>query len=185
MSEPFLGEIRMVGFNFAPTGWFLCQGQTLPISQYAALFSLLGTQYGGNGTTTFQLPDLQGRVPINQGNGAGLPAYVIGQKAGSPNVSILASNLPAHSHPVAPPVSNVNGTSSSPVNGYPAVDVTTITVRDQTATTLTYAASSVSGQSGAAYQTGVAGGGIPLSIEPPYLVVNFIIAYTGIFPSRG
>ena len=85
--DPFLGEIRMVGFNFAPSGWALCNGQTMSIQQYAALFSLLGTTYGGNGTTNFNLPNLQGRVPIHPGSGAGLSPYVIGQNGGTENVT--------------------------------------------------------------------------------------------------
>jgi microcystin-dependent protein len=186
MSEPFLGEIRMVGFNFAPVGWFLCNGQLLPINQYTALFSLLGTTFGGNGTTTFALPNLQGRVPVCVGNGVGLDPYVWGQIGGAANVSILLNNLPQHSHTVTPPVSNANATASSPVGGYPAVDVTTITggQRGETAATMSYAASSVSGQNGASYQTGVTGGSVPISTEPPYLAVYFIIAFQGIFPSR-
>jgi microcystin-dependent protein len=184
--DPFLGEIRMVGFNFAPVGWMLCQGQTLPISQYQALFSLLGTTYGGNGTTTFQLPDLQGRVPINAGNGVGLPVYVQGEKAGTATVTLLASNLPAHSHTITPPVSNVKATSSSPVATFPAPGAATVTGggRDEVVTPLGYAASAVSGQNGGAYQTSLVGGGVPVSIQPPYLVMNFIIAIAGIFPSR-
>ena len=187
MSEPFLGEIRMVGFNFAPVGWFLCNGQILPISQYTALFSLLGTTFGGNGTSNFALPNLQGRVPVCVGSGAGLAPFVWGQMGGAASVSILTNNLPAHTHPVTPPVSNANATASSPVNGYPAVDVTTITggQRGETAATMSYAAASASGQNAASYQTGAAGGGVPINTEPPYLAVYFIIAYTGIFPSRG
>ncbi len=185
MAEAYLGEIRMVGFNFAPVGWALCNGQTLAISQYSALFALLGTSFGGNGVTTFQLPDLQGRVPLNVGNGVGLPPYVWGQSGGSPNATILASNLPPHAHLITPPVSNAKGTSSSPVNAYPAEDVTTTNNRDFTATTLSHASSAVAGQSAAAYQSGLSGNGLPISIEPPYLAVYFIIALVGIFPSRG
>ena len=183
--DQYLGEIRMVGFNFAPVGWFLCNGQTLSISSYAALFSLLGTTFGGNGTTTFQLPDLQGRVPINVGNGAGLPQYVWGESGGAANVSILYNNLPIHTHPIATPVSNINATTSSPVNAYPAVDVATTSDRTITATAKSYAPSSVTGQTAATYQSGVAGGNVPLTIQPPFLAVYFIIAYTGIFPTRG
>jgi len=188
--DPFLGEIRMVGFNFAPVGWFLCNGQTLSISSYTALFSLLGTTFGGNGTTTFQLPDLQGRVPINVGNGAGLPSYVWGESGGSANVSILVNNLPMHTHPIAPAVSNVKATTSNPVGGFPADVATTVTLTNAgqaraTAVTSSYAASPVSGQFGGSFQSGTAGGNIPLSVEPPYLAVYFIIAYTGIFPTRG
>jgi microcystin-dependent protein len=189
MSDPYLGEIRMVGFNYAPVGWALCNGQTMSISQYSALFALLGTTYGGNGQTTFNLPDLQGRVAIHAGSGAGLPIYVQGQKGGATSVTLQTSNLPAHTHPVTPPVSNVAGTSNSPVNAYPAVDATTVTVSTPpnghaTAVTNSYSASAVAGQSAAAYQSGAAGGNTPVSIEPPYLAVYFIIAMSGIFPPR-
>ena len=109
MSEPFLGEIRMVGFNFAPSGWMLCNGQTLAINAYAALFSLLGTTFGGNGTSTFQLPDLQGRVPVNVGNGAGLSPVVWGEVFGQPQVTLNQSNLPAHAHTITPPATNSAG----------------------------------------------------------------------------
>ena len=182
--DPFIGEIRMVGFNFAPKGWMFCQGQLLPISQYTALFSLLGTTYGGNGQNTFALPNLSGRVPINFGQGAGLPFYTQGQMGGQPTATLLANNLPSHSHLIAPPVSNANGTSSSPVNAFPAVDVTTTNSRDVTATTMSYAASAVQGQNAGQYQTGLTGTSAPFSVESPYLVLNFIIAVEGIFPSR-
>lgn len=184
--DPFIGEIRMVGFNYAPQGWALCNGQSLPIAQYQALFVLLGTTFGGNGTTNFNLPDLQGRVPINVGNGAGLPAYTWGQKGGAPNVTLQAANLPAHTHMITPPVSNAHGTTSTPVNTYPAVDVTTITggQRGETAATTSHAASSVPGQSAASYPSGPAGSNIPAAIQPPFLAVYFIIALQGIFPSR-
>jgi microcystin-dependent protein len=187
MSDPFLGEIRMVGFNFAPQGWALCNGQTLPISQYNALFALLGTTFGGNGVSTFNLPDLQGRVPINVGNGLGLPPYTWGQNGGAASVTLTSANLPQHTHPVVQPVSNGNGTSNSPVGAYPALNQTTITggQRGETAETKSYAAASVSGQMAAPYQTGAAGSNAPVSIEPPYLAVYFIIALAGIFPSRG
>ncbi len=184
MSDPYVGEIRMVGFNFAPIGWALCNGQTLSISSNAALFALLGTTFGGNGTSTFQLPDLQGRVPLHVGNGAGLPAYTWGQSGGSAAVTLLSPNLPLHTHPIAPPVSNANAGASSPVNAYPAVDVATTNNRDVTVTAKSYAASSVAGQTAAVYQSGPAGGNIPIQIEPPYLAVYFIIATAGVFPSR-
>src|SRR5580698_291068 len=97
MADPFLGEIRMFGFNFAPNGWLLCNGQTLAISQYSALFALLGTTYGGDGVRTFQVPNLQGQVPIHQGTGGG-GTYVTGETAGSPTVTLLGNNMPAHNH---------------------------------------------------------------------------------------
>src|SRR4051812_113885 len=101
MSTPFLGEIRMVGFNFAPRGWALCNGQILSIAQNTALFSILGTTYGGNGQTTFALPDLRGRVPVSAGQGPGLSSYDLGQVTGSENVTLTVQQLPAHSHNIA------------------------------------------------------------------------------------
>jgi microcystin-dependent protein len=98
MGDQYLGEIRMVGFNFAPQGWALCNGQTLPISANNALFALLGTTYGGNGSTTFNLPDLQGRLPLHAGNGAGLPVYTLGQKAGTQSVTLTQQQIPSHTH---------------------------------------------------------------------------------------
>jgi microcystin-dependent protein len=186
MSEPYIGEIRTVGFNFAPVGWALCNGQLLAINQYTALFSLLGTTFGGDGRTTFGLPNLQGRVPVCVGNGLGLNPVVWGEMGGQANVMLTSANLPQHTHTVTPPVSNANGTAGSPVNAYPAVDVTTISggQRGETAATMSYAPSAVSGQNGASYQTGAAGSSLPISTEPPYLAVYFIIALNGIFPSR-
>jgi len=119
MSEPFVGEIRAFGFDFAPQGWLQCNGQTLAISQYAALFSLLGTTYGGNGTTNFQLPNLQGRVAIGQGNGAGLSPYVMGQAAGTENVSLATAQIPSHTHAVNA-VTTTNNNVASPSGAYPA-----------------------------------------------------------------
>ena len=99
--EPFIGEIKIFGFNFAPVGYQLCNGQIISIAQYTALFSLLGTTYGGNGQTTFALPDLQGRAAKSQGQGVGLPNYVMGQIGGSTSVTISQSNMPAHNHSAA------------------------------------------------------------------------------------
>jgi microcystin-dependent protein len=166
-------------------GWALCNGQQLAIASYSALFALLGTTFGGDGVRTFNLPDLQGRVPLNVGNGAGLPSYVWGEAGGAANVTLLTSNLPMHAHSIAPPVSNANGTTSSPVNAYPAVNVTTVSVRGETATTLSYVPTPVPGQSEAVYQSGITGSNLPVSVEPPFLAVYFIIATTGIFPTRG
>jgi microcystin-dependent protein len=98
MGDQYLGEIRMIGFNFAPDGWALCNGQTLPISANNALFALLGTTYGGNGSTTFNLPDLQGRMPLHAGSGGGLPVYTPGQKGGTQSVTLTQQQLPSHTH---------------------------------------------------------------------------------------
>jgi microcystin-dependent protein len=186
MSDQYVGEIRMTGFNFAPQGWALCNGQTLSISANNVLFSLIGTTYGGNGTTNFNLPNLQGRVPVHQGTGANLSPAVIGEIAGTEAVTLVAANMPAHTHAIAPPVSNVAGTASTPVNGFPAV--ATVTMDPLPArTTITgksYAAASVPGQTAGSYTSGAAGSNASFDISPPYLVVNFVIALTGLYPSR-
>ncbi len=185
--EQYIGQILLVAFNFAPIGWAFCDGSILSIQQYTALFSLLGTTYGGNGTTNFALPDLRGRVAVGQGTGTGLPPIVQGQIGGSVNVTLNQTQMPQHSHLVTPPVSNVAGTSSSPVNGYLAVDAATVTGgnRDESVTVKSYAAASVAGAAAAPYQTGFTGNGLPVPIQPPFLGLNYIIALTGIFPSRG
>jgi microcystin-dependent protein len=179
MSEPFLGEIRMVGFNFAPTGWALCNGQLLPISQYTALFSLLGTFYGGNGTSNFALPNLQSRVPIHMGQGAGLSLYTIGQSGGVENVTLLATQMPAHNHLVA--VNNAVGTVANPTNSILAEGYT----GDSRSPTLlnNYTTAAATGNL-AANAVSQAGGSQPHPNIQPYLCVNFIIALQGIFPSR-
>src|SRR6201990_2665681 len=111
MSQPFLGEIRIFPYNFAPRGWATCSGQILSIAQNTALFSLLGTYYGGNGQTTFALPDLRGRVPLHQGQGPGPPAYVIGEQTGSENVTLLNTEMPMHNHLVS---ANESSDTTSP-----------------------------------------------------------------------
>jgi len=176
MSDPFLGEIRLVGFTFAPQGWALCDGQLLSIAQNTALFSLLGTTYGGNGQTTFALPDLRGRVPIHPGQGPGLSNYVLGEQSGSENVTLNTSQLPGHNHPLAS--SNQQGSSSDPSGYFPAVlndPAGTIAVNG-------YLASSNSTLNPAAI--GVTGGNQPHSNIQPFLCVNFIICLQGIYPSR-
>ena len=116
--EPFIGQIMMVGFNFAPRGWALCDGSLLPINNNQALFSLLGTTYGGDGRTTFQLPDLRGRVPMHQGTGPGLPNHRIGEKGGVENVTLTVAQMPAHTHVLN--ASSDYGSQKSPANGVPA-----------------------------------------------------------------
>jgi microcystin-dependent protein len=122
MSEPFLGEIRMFGFNFAPTGWAMCNGQVLSISQNTALFSLLGTTYGGDGVTTFGLPNLQSRVPLHAGQGPGLSNYGLGEFLGAETVTLAQSQMPAHNHPVA--ASGNPGDQRSPIGNVPAAEAT-------------------------------------------------------------
>jgi len=173
MSDQFVGEIRMVGFNFAPVGWQLCNGQVLSISQNAALFALLGTQFGGNGTSTFGLPNLQGRLPMHQGTGGG-GTYVMGEVGGNSSVSILISNMPIHNHAL-----NVDGNASgknTPVGNF--CGTVAAGAADKT-----YGPGPASGTM-AATVIGNQGGNIPLAILPPFQVVNFIIATVGLFPSR-
>src|SRR3954454_5741331 len=118
MSDPFIGELRLFGFNFAPRNWATCDGQLMSISQNTALFSLLGTQYGGNGQTTFALPDLRGRVPKHAGQGPGLSTYTIGQVGGTETQTLSASQMPAHTHAVA--ASTDDATTSQPGGKVPA-----------------------------------------------------------------
>lgn len=164
MAEPFLGEIKIVSFNFAPKGWAFCNGQTLAIQQNQALFSILGTTYGGNGTTTFQLPNLQGRVPLHVGGG-----ITLGQSSGEASHTLLASEMPGHSHvPLASsnPPSMASPSGNCWAGGNPL-----------------YAASPVD-TAMAAQAVPNAGGGQAHENQPPYLVLTFVIALTGIFPSR-
>ena len=179
MSDAFLGEIRMTGFNFAPSGWALCDGQILAISSNAALFSLLGTTYGGDGVQTFNLPNLQSRVPIHQGNGLGLSQYVMGQSAGTESVTLLQNQMPQHNHLLE--VSNASGTVSDPTNALPA-QINTGTPRSPNFVNA-YTAGATGNMAVSAIS--LAGGNLPHNNVQPYLVVNFIIALQGIYPSRG
>ena len=171
MSQPFLGEIRLFPYNFAPRGWAFCNGQLLAIAQNTALFSLLGTTYGGNGQTTFALPDLRGRVPISSGQGTGLSNYDLGQVGGAESFTLLATQLPAHNHPVAPPCSTDDPNAGSPKNNFPATVGTAIY-------------STTSNASMGAGTTGTTGGGQPVPNIQPYLTLNYCIALQGIFPAR-
>ncbi|CAM4002090.1 phage tail protein [Flavobacterium cucumis] len=181
-TEPFIGEIKIFGFNFAPQSYQLCSGQIMSIAQNTALFSLLGTTYGGNGQTTFALPDLRGRMPIGQGQGPGLPNYSMGQLSGTTSVTILTSNLPAHTHAaqgitVNMPVSNAGGDTDSPQGAYLANNGSEVFSSEPTPGA-NYAPLSASGQ------TSIVGSNIPISILNPYLTINYSIAIYGIFPSR-
>jgi microcystin-dependent protein len=164
MAEPFLSEIRLVSFNFAPKGWALCNGQLLPINQNQALFSLLGTMYGGNGQTNFALPNLQGRVPIHMGNG-----HTLGEAAGSASVTLNIQQLPTHTH-VAQGYSQ-NGDVAAPTG---AVLGTVVGLYSGAAPDVALAPTSVTSL----------GGNQPHNNMMPYLVLNFVIALQGIFPSQ-
>jgi len=167
MSNPFVAEIRMFSGNFAPAGWAFCNGQILPISQFTALFSLLGTQYGGNGVSNFALPNLQGRAPMHAGNGAGLTPRGVGDTGGAAAVTLNAQQLPSHNH-------GVTTSGSNAATGAPAsADVPAVTAFK------TY---------GAAQDTTVlpdaVGGNAAHNNLQPFLTVNFIIALQGVFPPR-
>jgi microcystin-dependent protein len=175
MTDPFLAEIRIFAGNFAPTGWALCSGQLMPISQNTALFSLLGTNYGGDGRVTFALPNLTGAAPMQQGQGAGLSQRSLGQAGGEQTVTLLNSEMPAHTHtPMAVPGS---GNSGSPVGNSWAQ--------------ATYGKGATRWYSTAAPNQGMnplttqlTGGNQPHNNMPPYLCATFIIALQGIFPQR-
>jgi microcystin-dependent protein len=165
MSDPFLGEIKLVSFSFAPRGWAFCNGQLLQIAQNQALFSLLGTTYGGNGTTTFALPDLRGRTPLHVG-----PGFVQGQRGGEENHTLITSEIPAHTHTVT--ASGLRANLDDPTGAFWAAQ-----------------------ESGGAFGTTVngtmapasiaaAGGSQPHNTMQPFLTLNFVIALVGIFPSR-
>jgi microcystin-dependent protein len=171
MSDPFVAEIRMFAGNFAPTGWALCNGQLLPLSQNTALFSLLGTTYGGDGKSTFALPNLQDSAPMHPGQGAGLSLYDLGQQGGSPNVTLLVSELPLHNH-----IANAKtslGNSQTPA--------------DQTWAGSNNAKQYVNTAPNLAMSPlalSPTGGSLPHNNLAPYLVVTFIIALQGVFPPR-
>ena len=174
MSQPFVGEIKMFGGNFAPRSYAFCNGQLLSISQNTALFSLLGTTYGGNGTTTFALPNLQGRFPMHWGNGPGLSPRAIGESSGTETTTLSAAQMPAHNHVVN--VATSTGTVSAAANNLLAASSTRGETHYAAAGGTTAALNPASLSS--------TGGSQPLSIMPPFLAVTFIIALFGIFPSR-
>ena len=174
MADPFVAEIRIFPFNFAPKGWAFCDGQLLPLSQNTALFSLLGTTYGGDGKSTFALPDMQGNAPVHAGQGPGLSLYDLGQMGGSETVTLLQSEIPIHTH------------------------VQMATVEDGTQGTLAAGITLGSSVNGALFQKnisanlvnmnfqalGVVGGDLPHNNMMPYLTLNFCIALQGVFPPR-
>lgn len=171
MASPFIGEIRLFAGNFAPRSYAFCDGQLVPIAQYDALFNLIGTTYGGDGETTFALPDLRGRVPVHQGTGPGSSTVTIGEMSGVETVTLTSNTLPAHTHALlatdapagatAGPAGNVLATASAPL----------------------YAAGA-SDEPMAAAAVGASGGSQPHDNMAPFLCIHFIIALEGVFPSR-
>jgi len=172
--EGYIAEIRMFAGTFAPRNWAYCAGQTVNISSNTAFFSLVGTTYGGNGTTNFVLPDLRGRVPVGTGTGSGLANVQLGERAGTTSQTLTVNQMPAHNHTVQLQGSSANATSNTPAGNYLAVaDDETY---DGTGPTVPMAANAVT--------VSAAGGSQPFSILQPYLGMNFIICQFGIFPSR-
>lgn len=177
--DPFLGEIKMVGFPYAPNGWAFCNGQMLSIANNSALFALLGTQFGGDGMNTFALPDLRSRVPVHQGQGSGLQAYAMGQAGGAEAVTLQIQQMPTHAHrmTVDASVGNTNAPSGNnlaptenPAGDTPLNSFTTGNAADPVQVN----AATIAPQ----------GGSQPHENRQPYLTVNFIIALQGIFPPR-
>jgi microcystin-dependent protein len=173
MSSPFVAEIRMFACNFAPTGWALCNGQILPISQNTALFSLLGTTYGGDGKSNFSLPNLQNSAPMHPGQGSGLTDRVLGESGGESLVTLITSEMPSHSH-IVNATANF-GSRNSPVNTTPGTAPSGNPVYKSGAPNTSMDFTSTSAM----------GGGGPHNNMPPYLTLTFCIALQGVFPSRG
>lgn len=165
MAQPYVGEIRMFAGNFAPAGWMFCEGQLLPISENETLFQLIGTTYGGDGQSTFALPDLRGRIPIHQGNG-----FILAETGGAEEITLTVNQIPAHSHPLLG--SAVNGTQPAPQGNLLA-----------NSTLVTPYAPETANQAMAATSISSVGGSQPHTNFQPYLCVDFIISLFGIFPS--
>ncbi|MDB5712189.1 MAG: Tail Collar domain protein [Sphingomonas bacterium] len=178
MSNPFLGELRLFAGTFNPRGWAFCAGQILPIDQNDALYALIGTTFGGDGQVTFGLPDLRGRVAIGQGQGSGLSSYVVGQESGTESVTLSVNEMPQHTHAVT--ASSADATATTPTGAVPA--------RPSAATVgylyLSSAATGATDAPPAAAAISVVGGSQPHDNMAPSLVLNYIIALEGVFPSR-
>jgi microcystin-dependent protein len=173
MADPFVAEIRIFPFNFAPKGWAFCDGQILPLSQNTALFSLLGTTYGGDGKSNFALPDLQGRAPMHPGQGPGLSLHDLGETGGSETVSLLESEIPSHSHSLM--ASSSTGTKPNPVGNAPSrVTGATPYLAPAGAPLVNFSDNALA----------PAGGDQPHNNMQPYLTFNFCIALQGVFPPR-
>lgn len=177
MTQPFVGQILAVAFKFAPAGWFLCDGSLKSITQYDSLYTLIGTTYGGDGVQTFAVPDLRGRTPLHFGTGQGLSAYVQGQQLGSEQVTLLGNHAAQHNHGLVGSANNATATT-------PAAGMVLATA---TATQVGVYATATPPPATSALATGSIGNTpapVPHENRQPYLVVNYIIAYAGVFPNR-
>lgn len=175
--DAYIGTICVFGFNFAPYQWAYCNGQIMAISQNTALFSLLGVTYGGNGTTTFGLPNLQGRAAIDQGQLQGGSLYTMGETAGTDSVTVLTSNMPAHNHPVTLALkgNDRDNSSQSPAGAYPATSAGGVNI---------FNSSQNANMKSPTVTIGTSGGSIPIPISDPSLVMNYSICLYGMYPSR-
>ena len=180
--DAFMGTILAFGFNYAPRGWALCNGQTMAISQNSALFTLLGTYYGGNGQTTYQLPNLQSRLPIGMGQGAGLSPYQIGQVSGTEQISITTNNMPSHNHAIS--VNSTAATVNVPTAGVSLADANGSDATNGDAVTVNIYAPAAPNVALHPQTCSLAGGNQPISILQPTLAINYSIALEGIYPSR-
>jgi microcystin-dependent protein len=175
LSQPYIAEVRLFSFGFAPKGYAMCNGQTLAINQNTALFSLLGTTYGGNGVSTFMLPDLRSRTPVHVGTGGG-STFVLGATGGVENVTLIQSNFPQHNHPMQ--AQNTPGLSAKPAPSPKNIGQSATgngQVYSKTLTNLTTLISATLGMNGS---------NVPHTNIQPYLTINFCIALSGVFPSR-
>ncbi|MDR3537743.1 MAG: tail fiber protein [Acetobacteraceae bacterium] len=174
--EPFVGQVISVGFNFAPIGWLACNGQLVPISEYEVLFNLIGTTYGGNGTTNFGVPDLRGRTPLCMGQAAGLSTYVLGQMAGAESVTLTANQIGSHNHTLL-------ASAQAAAVSVPTTS-TALGIGSQTALNLYAVPPASTTLNGGSIGSPVGAGNLPHENRQPYLAVNYIIAYAGVFPSQ-
>ncbi|WP_455918574.1 phage tail protein [Ensifer canadensis] len=175
MSTPYVGEIRMFGFHRVPTGWQACDGSLLSIAQYETLYTLIGTTYGGDGVSTFAVPDLRGRVPLHWGNGQGLTPRVLGQVGGTESVTLLSPQLPSHSHPLFATTATAAATAVGPTVEFGAVASDTLYATD---------VSGLTGRLTSPASTSPTGGNQPHDNTMPTLTVQFCIAHYGVFPQQ-
>ncbi len=182
--EPFIGQIMLFGGNFAPRGWAFCHGQLLPISEYTALFSILGTMYGGDGRTTFGLPDLRGRTPVGAGHDSSLSNYAIGAKGGVEQVALSIQNLPAHSHNAVLSVTTDNATSATATAASVIAKPGKVDGREFTPSEGFKETTPNTALQDNSVKVASTGEGQPFNNRPPYLGLNYCIALVGVFPSR-
>jgi microcystin-dependent protein len=189
MSQPYVGQIILVGFNFVPQNWLPCNGQLLPISEFETLFNLIGTTYGGDGQATFAVPDLRGRVPIHQGSSAGLSLYILGQIGGVEQVTLTTAQLPAHTHAVdasavtaAVACTAGAGNTQSPVGNVPAGEAAGVTLPYSSRAPDVAMSGALAANTTPA--SGITGGSLPHSNMQPYAVMQYCISPFGVFPSQ-